>query len=220
MKKNKINVLETGGAGHIGSTLSIELAKIPNFKVTVVDNLLTGRLSNLSDHSENISFIEGDINNDKLTQDIIKKYQFDYIFHYAAVVGVKRTQENPIMVLNDIYGIRNVLNLALKSNCKRIFFASSSEVYGEPVEIPQHEETTPLNSRIPYAVVKNLGESYLRAYEKEHGLPYTILRFFNTYGPLQSDEFVITRFIKDALSGHPLTIYGEGKQSRTFLDVS
>ena len=132
---------------------------------------------------------------------------------------MKRTQENPIMVLNDVYGIRNALDLALGSNCKRIFFASSSEVYGEPVEIPQQEETTPLNSKIPYAVVKNLGESLLRAYEREYGLPYTILRFFNTYGPLQSDEFVITKFIKNALLNLPLTIYGEGKQSRTFLHV-
>jgi len=219
MKENKINVLVTGGAGHIGSTLSIELAKIPHFKVTVVDNLLTGSLSNLSGHSDKVNFIEGDINDNELTQDLINKYQFDYIFHYAAVVGVKRTQENPIMVLNDVNGIRNALDIALGSNCKRIFFASSSEVYGEPVEIPQQEETTPLNSKIPYAVVKNLGESLLRAYEKEYGLPYTILRFFNTYGPLQSDEFVITKFIKNALLNLPLTIYGDGKQSRTFLHV-
>ena len=219
MKAKEINILVTGGAGHIGSTLSNELAKIPYYKVTVVDNLLTGRVSNLSDQSESINFIEGDINDNKLTNDLIKKYKFDYIFHYAAVVGVRRTQENPIMVLNDIFGIRNVLDLAIKSNCKRIFFASSSEVYGEPVEIPQHEENTPLNSRIPYAVVENLGETFLRAYQKEYGLSYSILRFFNTYGPLQSDEFVITRFIKNALSDLPLTIYGDGKQSRTFMHV-
>ena len=87
-------------------------------------------------------------------------HQFDYVFHYAAVVGVKRTQDNPIMVLNDIQGIKNVLQLAKNTSVKRVFFSSSSEVYGEPVELPQNEETTPLNSRVPYAVVKNVGGSY------------------------------------------------------------
>ena len=123
------------------------------------------------------------------------------------------------MVLEDIVGIKNVLDLGRSSKSKRVFFASSSEVYGEPVEVPQNEETTPLNSRIPYAVVKNIGESFFRAYQKEYNLPYTILRFFNTYGPHQSEDFVISRFIKSAIDNKPITIYGDGKQSRTFLHV-
>ena len=107
--------------------------------------------------------------------------QFDFVFHYAAVVGVKRTQENPIAVLNDIDGIRNVLQLSKNSSVKRVFFSSSSEVYGEPVELPQHEQTTPLNSRVPYAVVKNVGESFLDPTKK-----YTVFltRFFDFLIPM------------------------------------
>ena len=144
---------------------------------------------------------------------------FDYVFHYAAVVGVKRTQENPIMVLDDIQGIKNVLQLSKNSSVKRVFFSSSSEVYGEPVELPQNEETTPLNSRVPYAVVKNVGESFFRSYFKTYGLPFTIFRFFNTYGPNQSEDFVIAKFLKAALNGDDITIYGDGSQTRTFCYV-
>ena len=147
-------------------------------------------------------------------------HKFDYVFHYAAVVGVKRTQDNPIMVLNDIEGIRNVLQLSKNTSVKRVFFSSSSEVYGEPVELPQHEETTPLNSRVPYAVVKNVGESYFRSFFKSFGLPFTIFRFFNTYGPNQSKDFVVSRFLSLALKNQDITIYGDGLQTRTFCYVS
>jgi len=92
-------------------------------------------------------------------------------------------------------------------------------VYGEPVEFPQVEDTTPLNSRLPYAVVKNVGEVYLKAYKKEFDLDYTIFRFFNTYGSRQSDDFVISKFILAALNNDPLTIYGDGSQTRTFCYI-
>ena len=124
------------------------------------------------------------------------------------------------MVLNDIEGIRNVLQLSKNSSVKRVFFSSSSEVYGEPVELPQHEETTPLNSRVPYAVVKNVGESYFRSFYKSFGLPFTIFRFFNTYGPNQSQDFVVSRFISKALKNEDISIYGDGLQTRTFCFVS
>ena len=102
---------------------------------------------------------------------------------------------------------------------KRVFFSSSSEVYGEPTELPQNEQTTPLNSRLPYAIVKNLGESYLRSYYKEYGLEYTIFRFFNTYGPRQSEDFVMSKFIRRALANQDIKIYGNGLQKRTFCYV-
>jgi UDP-glucose 4-epimerase len=92
-------------------------------------------------------------------------------------------------------------------------------VYGEPVEIPQHEKTTPLNSRLPYAIVKNLGEAFCQSYHQEYGLNYTIFRFFNTYGPLQTSDFVLSRFVRAALKNEPLTIYGDGSQSRTFCYI-
>jgi UDP-glucose 4-epimerase len=143
----------------------------------------------------------------------------NYVFHYAAVVGVARTLKNPILVLKDIDGIRNILDLSKNTGVERVFFSSSSEVYGEPVEFPQNEETTPLNSRLPYAIVKNVGEAFLRSYQREYGLPFTVFRFFNTYGPRQSKDFVISRFIAQAVAGEDLTVYGDGSQSRTFCFI-
>jgi UDP-glucose 4-epimerase len=124
-----------------------------------------------------------------------------------------------VKVLDDISGINNILKLSKNSRVKRVFYSSSSEVYGEPVEIPQNEETTPLNSKLPYAIVKNIGEASLRSYHQEYGLEFTIFRFFNTYGPKQSPDFVISKFIKAALSGKDITVYGDGSQTRTFCYI-
>jgi UDP-glucose 4-epimerase len=146
-------------------------------------------------------------------------FHFDYVFHFAAVVGVIRTQENPIDVLNDIDGIKNILNLSKNTSVKHVYFSSSSEVYGEPVELPQNEHRTPLNSRVPYAVVKNVGECFFKSYWQTFHLPYTIFRFFNTYGPNQSVDFVVARFLSLALKNKDITIYGDGLQTRTFTYV-
>src|SRR5207237_1883160 len=126
---------------------------------------------------------------------------------------------HPVMVLNDIKGINNVLNLAKNTGVKRVFYTSSSEVYGEPVEYPQHEHTTPLNSRLPYAVVKNVGESFCRSYQQEYNLDFTIFRFFNTYGPKQSSDFVVSRFINAAIENLDITVYADGLQTRTFCYI-
>ncbi|HCW08313.1 MAG TPA: epimerase [Cytophagales bacterium] len=211
-------ILITGGAGFIGSSLAERLLKTGNYFVVLVDNLLTGSLQKIPSHN-NCRFIKCDVNNYNDISAIMTSYQFDYVFHYAAVVGVKRTIEIPIMVLSDLQGIKNILDLCKNTGVKRVFFSSSSEVYGEPVELPQHEETTPLNSRLPYAVVKNAGESFCKSYFREFGLNYTIFRFFNTYGPKQSTDFVISKFIKAALTNQPITIYGNGKQTRTFCYI-
>jgi nucleoside-diphosphate-sugar epimerase len=213
-------ILVTGGAGNIGSALVERLIRRPNTETVVIDSLLTGSVTKLPPvNTPGFTFIKGDVNDYRDISVIMQSYKFDYVFHYAAVVGVQRTLEKPIMVLRDIDGIRNVLDLCKNTGVKRVFFSSSSEVYGEPVEFPQNELTTPLNSRLPYAVVKNVGEAFLRSYHLEYGLPFTIFRFFNTYGPRQSDDFVITRFIKQALAGDDLTVYGDGKQSRTFCYI-
>jgi UDP-glucose 4-epimerase len=216
-----IKILITGGAGNVGGALARKLVENPSYFVVIVDNLSTGSKSKLpSKEFSNWSFINCDVNNYTSISEIMLVNQFDYVFHYAAVVGVKRTQENPIMVLEDIQGIKNVLQHSKNSSVKRVFFSSSSEVYGEPVELPQNEETTPLNSRVPYAVVKNVGESFFRSYFNTYGLPFTIFRFFNTYGPNQSEDFVIAKFLKAALKGHDITIYGDGSQTRTFCYVN
>lgn len=216
-----IKILVTGGAGNVGGALARKLVENKNYYVVIADDLSTGSKTKLpSNDSSNWLFVDCDVNHYKDIAEIMLVHEFDFVFHYAAVVGVKRTQENPIMVLNDIEGIRNVLQLSKNTSVKRVFFSSSSEVYGEPVELPQHEETTPLNSRVPYAVVKNVGESYFRSFYKSYGLPFTIFRFFNTYGPNQSQDFVVSRFITKALKNEDITIYGDGLQTRTFCYVS
>lgn len=214
----KRNILVTGGAGFIGSSLVKKLAENPQNHLVAVDNLLTGSSKRLV-KQDNIVFIKADVNNYMDISSIFHRFRFDYVFHYAAVVGVKRTLENPVLVLEDLSGIKNILNLCKNTGIKRIFFSSSSEVYGEPVELPQNEHTTPLNSRLPYAIVKNVGEAFLKSYQQEFDLNYTVFRFFNTYGPMQSKDFVVSKFIAAALKNQDITIYGDGSQSRTFCFV-
>jgi UDP-glucose 4-epimerase len=212
------NILITGGAGFVPSSLADKLLENPSNYVVLADNLLTGSQTKVPNHP-NCKFIKCNVNNYNEIAPIICSFNFDYIFHYAAVVGVKRTLENPVMVLDDIQGIRNVLDLAKSTGVKRVFFSSSSEVYGEPVHLPQNEETTPLNSRLPYAVVKNVGEAYFRSFQQEFNLDYTIFRFFNTYGPKQSTDFVMSKFINAALRNEDITVYGDGSQTRTFCYI-
>lgn len=213
------NILVIGGAGNIASALVNALSQDEDNFIVIADNLLTGSLSKIPLHLKNTKFIKCDCNIYNDIAPLFFTYGFDYVFHYAAVVGVERTLSNPLWVLRDITGIENILNLAKNTGVKRIYFASSSEVYGEPFETPQHEHTTPLNSRLPYAVVKNVGETFLRAYHREFDLSYVIFRFFNTYGPNQSEDFVVPRFIKQALKGEDIAIYGDGSQTRTFCYV-
>jgi UDP-glucuronate decarboxylase len=213
-------VLITGAAGNIGSALLDRLLKFPGYHVVAVDNFLTGSKEKLpGGKHQNFTFIEADVNDGGAISKIFRAYHFEFVFHYAAVVGVKRTLENPLLVLRDIEGIKNILHLSKLTGVKRVFYSSSSEVYGEGLEFPQNEKTTPLNSRLPYAVVKNVGESFLRSFNKEYGLGYTIFRFFNTYGPRQSEDFVVTRFLRQALSNKPITVYGSGSQTRTFCYI-
>jgi UDP-glucose 4-epimerase len=213
-------ILVTGGAGNVGGSLAKALVSNPNYEVVVVDNLRTGNVSKLpSKENGNFTFIKCDVNNFSDISAIMVAWKFDYVFHYAALVGVKRTLDNPIEVLDDIDGIKNILSLAKNTGVKRLFFSSSSEVYGEPVEFPQNEHTTPLNSRLPYAIVKNVGEAFFKSYQKEYNLDYTIFRFFNTYGPGQSTDFVVPRFISLALKNEDIQIYGDGSQTRTFCFI-
>ena len=212
----KITYLITGGAGNIGSALASRLAQEKCNNIIVVDNLSTGKIEKLPE-KENITFIKANTNNYNDIVPIFGRYNFD--FHYAAVVGVKRTLKNPMMVLEDIEGIKNILLLSKNTGVKRVFYSSSSEVYGEPFEIPQNEKTTPLNSRLPYAIVKNIGEAFFKSYQEEYGLDYTVFRFFNTYGVNQSNDFVVPIFIKLALKNDPIHIYGDGLQTRSFCYV-
>jgi len=210
-------ILVTGGAGHIGSCLAHALVRDEENLVVIIDDLSTGYMWKLPPKSKNNwKFIKCDVNQYRDIAEVMLSYQFDYVFHYAATVGVKRTLGHPVLVLDDIDGIRNILNLSKGTGVKRVYYSSSSEVYGEPVELPQNEDTTPLNSRLPYAIVKNVGEAFLKSYKQEFDLDYTIFRFFNTYGPMQSTDFVMSRFIKKALKNEDIPVYGDGSQTRTF----
>jgi UDP-glucuronate decarboxylase len=216
----KTAILITGGAGFIPSCLAEKLATDPQNFIVLVDNFVTGYKEKIptSVHN-NIKFIKADCNDFNDISSIFYAYQFQYVFHYAALVGVLRTLENPVKVLNDIIGIKNILTLCKNTGVKRVYYSSSSEVYGEPVEFPQNEHTTPLNSRLPYAIVKNVGEAFLKSFKQEYNLDYTIFRFFNTYGPKQSKDFVVSKFIFAALKNNNITIYGDGSQTRTFCFI-
>lgn len=213
-----MKILITGGAGNIGSSLVKRLSENRENTIIVVDNLLTGSTTKLPT-KENIIFIKGNVNNYNDISAVFHTFHFEYVFHFAAVVGVQRTLNNPLWVLEDIKGFENILNLSKNTNVKKVYFSSSSEVYGEPFEVPQNEHTTPLNSKLPYAIVKNVGEAYLKSYQQEFGLDYTIFRFFNTYGFNQSKDFVIPKFINLALKNKNITIYGDGHQTRTFCYI-
>lgn len=214
-------ILVTGGAGNVGGALVKKLVQNADNYVVIVDTLGTGLKSKLPDSEryKNWMFIKGNVNQFGDISAVMTRYGFDFVFHYAALVGVQRTLDNPTLVLDDIQGIKNILDLSKNTGVKRVFFSSSSEVYGEPVEFPQNEDTTPLNSKLPYAIVKNVGEAFLKSYKKMYDLDYTIFRFFNTYGPDQSQDFVMAKFINAALRNQPITLYGDGSQSRTFCYV-
>ncbi|NQY30836.1 MAG: NAD-dependent epimerase/dehydratase family protein [Flavobacteriaceae bacterium] len=213
-----MNILVTGGAGNIGSSLVDKLSEDASNKIIIADNLLTGSKDKIP-KKENVIFIKCNVNNYNDISAIFHTFHFDYVFHLAAVVGVQRTLNNPLWVLEDIKGFENVLNLSKNTNVKKIYFSSSSEVYGEPFEIPQNEHTTPLNSKLPYAIVKNVGEAFLKSYQQEFDLDYTVFRFFNTYGPNQSADFVIPKFVDLALKNKDISIYGDGLQTRTFCYI-
>lgn len=216
-----MNVLVTGGAGFIGSWLCEELIKKGNF-VVCYDNFYTGSKKNIKTilDDENFLLVRDTILNLRSLKKIIKENSIEIIFHLAAVVGVKRTLENPLKVLDvNINGTRNVLEAA--SDCKKVIFSSSSEVYGEPIQIPEKEDGH-VNPKLPYAISKLVGEKYCQAYFDEFGLKTTSLRFFNVYGPKQDTSaygFVASIFIDRVLNDKPPIIFGDGTQSRTFMFI-
>lgn len=217
-----LTILVTGGAGFIGSHVCQSLLSAGH-DVVCFDNLSTGSMKNiqaLAQH-KHFSFVKGDCNFIKDLQRIFNKNTFDYIFHYAAVVGVKRTLENPLLVLQDYEGTKNILEISRQKEVKQVIYSSSSEVYGDPPEIPEREDGI-LNPLQPYAITKLMSENLLEAYYKEYGMSTTSLRFFNVYGPRQNSTpygFVIGIFIKQALTNQNLTVFSDGLQTRDFVYI-
>ena len=148
MPKNKASILVTGAAGFIGSH-TVDRLLSEGYFVVGVDNLLTGKMENLKDalNNPNFRFIKGNIQHKKVFNDIFRDYKFDYIFHYAAIVGVERTLQKGIAVLNDIHNMEYICKFAADNGVKRVLYSSSSEVYGDAINYPQYEEDTPLNAR-------------------------------------------------------------------------
>lgn len=215
-----MKILVTGGAGFIGSHLSDHLMR-RGHEVICFDNLSTGKPENIEHIKDRVTFIQGDANSFQDLEPIFQKEHLNAVFHYAAVVGVKRTMEHPLSVLDDVKGTRNILKLALEYGKPKIIFASSSEVYGEPVEIPEGENGH-VNPHLPYAVTKLYCEKLLEAYFQTYGLPTCSLRFFNVYGPRQESSdygFVVGIFIKNILKGQSPLLYGDGTQTRDFVYV-
>lgn len=223
-----MHVLITGGAGFIGSNLvAFHLDK--GDKVHVVDDLSTGRIENIApylDHPE-FTFDEADL---LVWEDLDNATNWaDRIYHMAAVVGVFRVLKEPISVLEtNITGCERLLRSLHKSHWNtKLIIASTSEVYGNrPDDLPLHEEMPLLinpghNSRWNYSISKIADEAFALSYVREYGLDVTVVRFFNVIGRNQTGKYgmVVPRFVKQALRGEEITVYGEGNQVRAFMDV-
>jgi UDP-glucose 4-epimerase len=226
MERMKENILVTGGAGFIGSHLC-ELLVHNGHSVVAIDNLTTGRLENIQSllPMPNFQFVRESITNrqvlDRLTS------QADILIHLAAVVGVQLIVEDPVnTIATNIMGTEAVLTTANRYGCK-VMLASTSEVYGKGYKVPFNEEDDCVmgptsHSRWSYATTKAIDEFLGLAYYHQFGLPVVVMRFFNTVGPRQTGRYgmVLPRFVRQAMQGEPITIYGDGEQSRCFADVA
>ena len=220
-----VRILVTGGAGFIGSHLCERLLK-DGHQVTVLDSVSTGQVSNLTGiiDDPDFQFIEGSILDANALKPLVKNS--DYIFHLAAAVGVFNIVNHPLAsLLTNIRGTENVLEAAHNSN-KPFFLTSSSEVYGKNVANSLKESDdrilgSPVTLRWSYSEAKAIDESLAYAYFVEKQLETRIVRFFNTVGPRQLGSYgmVVPRFVKAALSDEPITIYGDGEQTRCFAHV-
>ena len=220
-----MRILVTGGAGFIGSHLCERLIS-DGHTVTAIDNFSTGRASNLVNLASSVNFtlIEGSILDSTILNPLIK--EAEYVFHLAAAVGVFNIVNNPLAsLLTNIRGTENVLEAAHETNTS-VFLTSSSEVYGKNISDSLKESDdrilgSPVTLRWSYSEAKAIDESLAYAYFAERQLETRIVRFFNTVGPRQLGAYgmVVPRFVKAALANEPITIYGDGKQTRCFAHV-
>jgi UDP-glucose 4-epimerase len=221
----KPRVLITGGAGFIGSHLA-ETLLARGHRVTIVDDLSTGRFENiahLTDHPL-FNFAIDTITNEVVMDRLVS--ECDMIFHLAAAVGVRLIVEQPVHTIEtNVMATEAVLQAAVRYRAK-VFLASTSEVYGKGNRVPFREDDDVVlgptcRTRWAYAASKMVDEFLALAYHREKNLPVVVFRLFNTVGPRQTGRYgmVIPRFVQQALAGEPLTVYGDGKQSRCFMHV-
>jgi UDP-glucose 4-epimerase len=220
-----VRALVTGGAGFIGSHLAEALLNAGH-EVDVIDNLSTGSIRNI-DHLKiqpKFEYVIDTLTNEPLLAELIDRN--DVVFHFAAAVGVKLIVEQPVHTIEtNVHGTEVVLKHANKKK-KLVFIASTSEVYGKNLEVPFREDADlvmgpTVKHRWAYACSKALDEFLALAYWKERGLPVIIVRFFNTVGPRQTGQYgmVLPSFVRQALAGEPITVFGDGKQQRSFTYV-
>jgi UDP-glucose 4-epimerase len=220
-----MRALITGGAGFVGSHLAEALLE-QGGEVSVIDNLSTGSIENIEHLKPNKRFryTIDSVANEPLLAELLDRC--DVVFHLAAAVGVKKIVEEPVHTIeNNVHGTEVVLRHANKKK-KLVVVASTSEVYGKSTDVPFREDSdlvlgpTPKH-RWAYACSKAIDEFLALAYWKEKKLPIIILRLFNTVGPRQSGQYgmVIPTFVRQALAGQPITVFGDGTQSRSFTYV-
>ncbi|WP_433435246.1 NAD-dependent epimerase/dehydratase family protein [Nonomuraea sp. CA-141351] len=222
-KASKSTYLITGGSGFVGSHLTDTLIARGD-SVVILDNLSTGRLANLRPHP-NMRFVQGSILDELIVDELV--HQCDAVVHLAAAVGVKLIVEQPLRSLTtNIRGSEIVIEAAHRYR-KKILVASTSEVYGKNSSGPLQEDADRILGstavvRWAYSTAKTVDEILANAYHKERGLPAIVVRLFNTVGPRQSPAYgmVIPRLVRQALAGNPLTVFGDGTQTRCFAHVA
>jgi UDP-glucose 4-epimerase len=221
-----VKALITGGAGFIGSHLAERLLQLEH-DVLVLDNLSTGSIENIVHlkTDKRFSYVIDSVTSESLLAEMIDSS--DVVFHLAAAVGVKLIVEQPVHTIEtNVHGTEVVLKHANKKK-KLVFIASTSEVYGKSADVPFRESADVVlgpsaKHRWAYACSKLIDEFLALAYWKEKKLPVVIVRLFNTVGPRQTGQYgmVLPTFVRQALSGHPITVFGDGTQSRSFTYVS
>lgn len=221
-----MKALITGGAGFIGSHLADKLIS-SGYKVAILDDLSTGKMENVLhlENNKNFEIVVGSVLNDSLVDKLVE--QCDVIFHLAAAVGVELIVKKPMESLTtNIKGSEIVLEMAHRYH-KKVLITSTSEIYGKNVNGPLKEDDdrilgSPLKTRWSYSTAKAVDEMLAYVYWKEKNVPSVIVRLFNTVGPRQTGSYgmVMPRFVAQALKNEPLTVYGDGKQSRCFIHVS
>ena len=220
-----MRALITGGAGFIGSHLAEALLDAGH-EVDIIDNLSTGSIRNVGHLKSNprFQYVIDTLTNEPLLAELIDRN--DVIFHFAAAVGVKLIVEQPVHTIEtNVHGTEVVLKHAHKKR-KKVVIASTSEVYGKSADVPFREDAdlvmgATVKHRWAYACSKAIDEFLALAYYKERDLPIIIVRFFNTVGPRQTGQYgmVLPSFVRQALSGEPITVFGDGTQSRSFTYV-
>jgi UDP-glucose 4-epimerase len=209
-------ILVTGGAGFIGSHLVTKLVK-EGHNVTVLDTLLRGNKIPLHILSE-VNLVRKDVRD----RDAVLLYSngSDIIYHFAAILGVDVVADNPVETMEtEVIGMKNIADAALLNNISKIIYASTSGVYGHSAIEQSVTEVIHLDPRTSYSIAKRYNEIYLAALYEEKGIESVSLRFFNVYGARQDNRMVIPRFFEQAIKNAPITVFGNGKQTRDFTYV-